>query len=682
MSITLDPAVTSPPSQKNIATASKPLRLAVVGGGMAAYGLCQSLVDREAYFQFSIDVYAEEPRLPYDRVNLSKVLLGKTEDDLLLKRQRWYDDHEISVHTSCRIESIDRDKQQIVDSEGRSHSYDKLILATGSYPFVPPVPGHDSPGVFVYRTVEDLNQIRDFVRDNGAKLGGVIGGGLLGLEAAKILHDLGLKTTVVEMAPGLMPRQLDSDGAKRLRDHVESIGVDVNLVRRTERINHSVTDAGADRITLEYSNADPDQFDILVIAAGVRPNDNLARQCGLELGSRGGIVIDEKLQTSDPNVFAIGECAAFRDHVYGLVAPCYRMADVLGGNLAGSAETFQGADESAELKLMGVQVVTLGRMLGQSAGGVVLAQEDDDAYRKLIVEQGKVVGASCVGPWDDLARVRHAVQKQKLLWPMQRARFKKTGSPWSPGGNLPVHLWPEESIVCACVGVTRGAITQSIASGADSADAIASATRASTSCGSCRSLVCELAGGEQEVAAVPGAKIMLAASIASAVLTLALLVLRPIEMATSVQQTWREIDVLWRTDFYRQVTGYTTLALTVIGLVFSLRKRFDWFSWGSYSFWRSVHGVLGAAVLVAIAVHTGLRLGENLNFLLGCTFLAVAAVGSAVGIISSLEAKATGERAMLIRQWRPRLTTLHTILFWPLPALVAIHIFTFYWFSD
>ena len=475
-----------------------------------------------------------------------------------------------------------------------------------------------------------------------------------------------------------MPRQLDQKGAARLREHVESIGVEVHLTRRTERIESLL----GGRLKVHFSNADPQEVDVLVVAAGVRPNDGLAQEAGLLCGPRGGIAVNGTLETSTSDIYAIGECAAFRDHVYGLVAPCYRMAETLADRLLGGDAEFGGADESAELKLLGVQVVTLGRAIGQSTSGIVLAQEDDQAYRKLIIEQGKVVGAACVGPWEELPQVRQAIHKQKMLWPIQRARFRRTGSPWTPGGAIPVQHWPADAVVCSCIGVTRGRISEVTAEGESSLQQVIETTKASTACGSCQSLVCELVSGEAVAVATPGAKTMLVASIGAAILTMIMVMIPPVRLATSVQDSWRDIDVLWRDDFARQVTGYITLTLITLGMLFSLRKRIGWFSLGSYAFWRSVHGVLGLGALAAIAVHTGFRLGENLNFMLAVVFLGVAALGSLAGILSGLESRSTGATTMAIRRWRPRLTKLHTWLFWPLPALVALHIFSFYWFTD
>ena len=653
-------------------------RLVVVGGGMAAQGLCRSLVETGAIERFVTKILGEEPRYAYDRVNLSKFFRGRTSDELLLATPNWYANHNIQFKVGCRIARIDRTSKQVIDSEGNTHDYDRLVLSTGSRAWMPRIPGRDLPGIFVYRTLDDLEKIQQHVRDRQATRGAVIGGGLLGLEAAKVLVDLGLSTSVLEMAPGLMPRQLDNRAAAMLKDRVESIGVDVHLVRRTQSI-HSTSDA---RLRISFENARDLDVDVLIVAAGVRPNDELARDCGLQIGSRGGIVVDDGMQTTDPNIFAIGECISFHDHIYGLVAPCYRMADVLAKRLAGGNETFCGADESAELKLLGVQVATLGRAIGQ-ATGIVLTQQDDLGYRKIILEQGRLVGAACVGDWDELPQIRQAINKQQRLWPHQRVRFRRTGSPWAPGGSLPIADWPDDSVVCACLGVTKQTLCREIVRGTEDSVILAEKTGASTACGSCRPLLCELTGGKADLSPVAaGTRVMLVASILAGLFVALIVLVPPLRFATSVQDAWRNIDVLWRSDLARQISGYTALSLIALGLVFSLRKRTAWFRYGGYTFWRCLHGVLGAAALVAVAVHTGFRLGDNLNFVLATVFLAIAMMGSIAGIASSIEGRVKGNNAMLIRRWRPRLSKIHAWLFWPLPALIAAHVISFYWFSE
>lgn len=654
------------------------LQLLIVGGGMASFGLCKRLVTDDATSrQYQITVFGDEPSPAYDRVNLSKLFQGKSAEDLQLASASWYQENGIKLVTGCRIASVDTAKREIVDQTGVRHPYHRLVLATGSRPRIPPIQGADQEGVFVYRTLDDLRSIQEYAERHQAKVGTVIGGGLLGLEAAKVLQDLGLKTSVIEMAPGLMPRQLDAKAAALLRERIEELGVDVHLVRRTKAIEKD-----SDRLVLQFDNAEPLTTDLLIIAAGVVPNDELARESGLAVGPRGGIVVNETLQTSDPHVHAIGECVSFRSHVYGLAAPCFRMADVLARRLSGINESFQGADESAELKLLGVKVAVLGQAIGDSPAGITLTHQDQEGYRKLLLHQGSIVGAACVGQWDELPQIRQAVNEQQRLWPWQRGRFHRSGSPWSPGGAMAVADWPSASIVCSCNAVTKGELTSFVSQGIDDPIQLAEVSGASTACGSCRSLVCELAGADFEADQTESTKPMLVASLVGAFFVALMVALPPVQLAESVQAGWRRIDVLWRSDFARQVTGYSLLAVLLLGLVFSLRKRFSWFQFGSYGFWRSMHGVLGAAVILAMAVHTGLHLGDNLNFLLSVTFLSVAALGTFAGLLSSLESRLTGTRAIWVRAWRPRLTRIHLWLFWPVPLLIALHVFSFYWFRD
>nr|WP_231602741.1 FAD-dependent oxidoreductase [Neorhodopirellula pilleata] len=650
----------------------------IVGGGMAAFGLCDRLSRRGSIVDFDVTIFGEEPQLAYDRVNLSKFFSGRSAEELSLATSDWYTQHRIDFRTGCRIERINPTQQLIFDEHEHAHAYDQLVLATGSHAFVPPIAGSRSPGVFVYRTLSDLTSIAAYCERVGAKAGTVMGGGLLGLEAAKVLVDLGLKVSVIEMAPGLMPRQLDSEAAKRLKSHVESLGVAVHLVRRTESIE-PIEDG---RLSIQFANADPLEVDVMIIAAGVRPNDSIARSAGLAVGPRGGIVVDETLRTSDPKIYAIGECTSYRDHVYGLVAPCYRMADVLAARLSGEELRFQGADESAELKLMGVDVATLGRTIGESTDGIVLKYEDESGYRKLLIERGRIVGASCIGPWEDLPMIRHAIHERSRLWPWQRKRFLQTGSPWTSEGALPVAQWPADSVICSCLSVNKSTIVSLIDQGICDIPTISQRCGAASACGSCRPLVSELAGAPSSDTRVPGATTMLVASLIAVAMGWVWMLMPSLELASSVQSSWRSVDVLWRDDLARQITGFSLLGLTLVGLIFSLRKRMAWFQWGSYGTWRAIHGILGTAVLIGLAVHTGLKLGSNLNFVLGVCFIAAGVLGGVAGIASSCESRTTGQAAMWLRKWRPRLTQIHLWVTWPLPALVVLHVISFYWFGD
>ena len=658
-------------------TSSQLSKVVVVGGGMAAYGLCNRLVGRGLHKRFQVVVIGEEPRPAYDRVNLSKIFSGRTADDLALAPKEWYSNHGLDLKTARRVIRIDRGERIVMCNDGYQQPYDKLVLATGSYPWVPPIPGTDLPGVFVYRTIEDLERIRAFVENRKCKTSAILGGGLLGLEAAKVMLDLGVDASVIEMAPGLMPRQLDARAARVLRRRVEALGVNVHVTRRTEAIEQTNANPN-DGLTIRFANADPIRVDLLVVAAGIRPRDEIAQSADLDVGKRGGFAINRRLQTSDPNIYAIGECASFEDYTYGLVAPCYRMADILADRLAGEESEFRGADESAELKLLGVPVVALGRPIGLSTGGVVVTNDDANGVRRIILEQGRVAGAAGVGEWSDLDMVRVAVNKQQRIWPHQRRRFAKTGRLYAAGVSLPVNQWPADATVCACLGIKREALSAAIDGGAADVDALVVKTGASTACGSCRRLVEEIAGETGDAQANSWLSITLVASSLALVLSVLIFVLPPIPFATSVQDAWRKIDFLWRNNVAKQITGYSLLALALLGLLFTAKKRTKLLRWASYGFWRTFHIVLGLGTLCAIIVHTGLRMGANLNFALSLTFLAVAFVGALTGIASSLESRLSGEKAMFVRAWRPRLTRWHIWLFWPLPLLIAAHIVCVY----
>ncbi|MCC9640721.1 FAD-dependent oxidoreductase [Rhodopirellula sp. JC740] len=650
-------------------------RLVIVGGGMAAHGLCKRLIEHSDGTEFEITLFGEEPRPAYDRVNLSSLMSGSTEDDLLLSPKEWYQQHKIRLQVGRRITALDPEQQVVTDDTGAKHTYDQLVLATGSYPWVPPIEGTKQRGVFVYRTIDDLQAIQQYVQQTSAKTSAVIGGGLLGLEAAKVIQNLGLRTTILEVAPGLMPRQLDAQGAKVLREKVQELGVDVHVTRRTESIV-----AKGSQLSLNFQNAEPLDVEIVLVAAGIRPRDELAHDAGLKLGPRGGIAVNRHLETSVPNVYAIGECAAVDGHIHGLVAPCYRMADVLAARLFGEPAVFNDTEESVELKLLGVPVITLGKAIGESTSGVVVTHDGDEGHRKLLLEQGRMVGAASVGHWEDVDLIRMSVAQHKRLWPTQRVRFVRTGTPYVGGTGLPIAQWPGHATVCSCMGITRQQLGTAISEGHQSAPAMSLATGAGTACGTCRNLLCELAGETATPTRVSGATMVLVSSILSVLVGLIVLLAPPIPLATSVQDPWREIDILWRDDFLKQVSGYSLLACFVLALTFSMRKRLRFLQWGNYGWWRAAHASIGTLMAMGLIAHTGIRMGDHLNFALSLTFVLLTIVGGLAGITSALENRLTGDSAMFVRAWRPKLTWMHIVLFVPMPALLAGHILSVYWY--
>ncbi|TXH82909.1 FAD-dependent oxidoreductase, partial [Thauera aminoaromatica] len=357
------------------------MKIIVVGHGMVGHKFLEEL-HQLASVPTEVTVLCEEPRAAYDRVHLSEFFAGKTADDLSLVEPGFFDKSGFALRLKTRAAAIDRRKKTVTTADGEVLSYDKLVLATGSVPFVPAVPGRDRAHCHVYRTIEDLRGMQ--ASGAKSKSGVVVGGGLLGLECAKALRDMGLQTHVVEFAPRLMALQVDEGGGRVLKTKIEELGVQVHLSRNTLEI----TDGAMARHRMVFADNSHLDTDMIVFSAGIRPRDDLARQCVLAIGPRGGVVIDEHCRTSDRHVYAIGECASWNEQVFGLVAPGYDMARVAARHIAGEAgAAFNGADLSTKLKLMGVDVASVGDAQGKTprSRSFHFTDELNQVYKKIVV---------------------------------------------------------------------------------------------------------------------------------------------------------------------------------------------------------------------------------------------------------------------------------------------------------
>ncbi|MFY3312708.1 FAD-dependent oxidoreductase, partial [Achromobacter ruhlandii] len=369
--------------------------LIVIGNGMVGHHCVEQLIERGALARYRILVFGEETRRAYDRVHLSEYIGGRDAESMAMSDAAFYERPGLSLRLGTPVLRIDRHARQVVTAEG-SHGYDKLVLATGSHPFVPPIAGADGASRLVYRTLDDLDQIR--AAADGARRGVVVGGGLLGLEAANALKSLGLEAHVVEFAPRLMPVQLDEAGGAALKARIEALGVGVHLSRATQEIKEGTQY----RYRMRFAEGAPLETDLIVFSAGIRPRDGLARQAGLTVAERGGIAVDGHCRSSDASIYAIGECAAFDGAIFGLVAPGYQMARVAAADLCDDdSAPFAGADMSTKLKLLGVDVGSIGDAHGATPGARSYRYIDEAgaSYRRLVVSaDGKrVLGAVLVG---------------------------------------------------------------------------------------------------------------------------------------------------------------------------------------------------------------------------------------------------------------------------------------------
>lgn len=469
-------------------TTSERSTIVVIGNGMVGHRFCEKLVEFDVARRYRIVTFCEEPRAAYDRVGLTSFFAHRDAEKLLLARLDWYREHGIELHLGDRASQIDRQRQIVYSEKGQKLHYDAVVLATGSYPFVPPVPGINNRGVFVYRTIEDLERIIEYAQ--GVKRCAVIGGGLLGLEAAKAAYDLNLQTHVVEFAPRLMPRQIDDAGSRVLVRRIEELGVRVHLNKATKEVLGQGCVEG-----LVFADGQVLPVDMIIVSAGIRPRDEVARQCGLAVGERGGVLVNDRLQTSDPAIFAIGEVAQHAGMVYGLVAPGYQMAEIVAANLTGEDRQFLGADLSTKLKLMGVDVASFGNYEPRPEESVPLVYEDPfrGIYRKLFFTpdgQG-LIGGILVGDASDYAQLLPLCRNRQplpraageLVAPPSQATAAATGCAGLDDGAQ----------VCSCNNVSKGQICQAIREqGLTALGDVKSATKAGTGCGGCLPLVGEL----------------------------------------------------------------------------------------------------------------------------------------------------------------------------------------------
>ncbi|WP_318464639.1 nitrite reductase large subunit NirB [Photobacterium leiognathi] len=470
------------------------VKLAIIGNGMVGHRYIEELIDRTAIDNYEITVFCEEPRVAYDRVHLSSYFSHHTADELSLVKQGLYEKHGINVLLGERAINVNREQKLILSNTGREVHYDKLIMATGSYPWVPPIKGSENKDCFVYRTIEDLKAIEATAKRS--KSGVVIGGGLLGLEAAGALKALGVETHVIEFAPELMAEQLDPQGGQQLRKKIEQLGVNVHTSKNTQEIIASGESA---RNTLQFADGTSLEVDFIVFSTGIRPQDKLASQCGLETGMRGGIAVNNFCQTSDNDVYAIGECASWNNMFYGLVAPGYKMAQIAVGHLLGEEQQFEGADMSAKLKLLGVKVGSIGDANGRTENckSYVYLNEQEEVYKRIIVsEDGKtLLGAVLVGDTADygnllqlaLNNVELPENPDSLILPAHAGAAKPA---------MGVESLPESAVMCSCFDVTKGKIAAAVAEGHTTLGEIKAVTKAGTGCGGCLPLITQVLNSE------------------------------------------------------------------------------------------------------------------------------------------------------------------------------------------
>ncbi len=620
---------------------------------------------------------------PYNRVKLSELLAGNLSGDFLQSEYQdaLQEDENLFLQFGCEIGYIIPRTHQIIDQQHRIYQYKHLVLATGSRPYVPNIAGKDAKGVYTFRDYADAEALKARLCHSRHTV--VIGGGLLGIEAACAMQQDATQVTLVHQSQHLMNKQLDDTAGALLTKHIEQKGIQVftgsglsKIIEKQGRV-----------VGVELMNGLDIPCDTVVLTTGIKPNKEIALEAGLKVGQ--GIRTNIYMQTSDTDIYAIGECAEFNGEIHGLVAPGLEQASVAAFHMAGEDARYLGAINSAQLKVANQPVLSVGTLTKE---GHPLREEETynytDAsgkphYVKIILHAGHLIGAICYGTDKQFNRLQQAVTQHERIWPWQLWRFRKTGVLWPDTEADDVVAWPETTRVCQCTGVTKGDLTRAmVEQQATSVEQLSQCTGAGTVCGSCKPLLADLvqdhasrSGVEQvepNTMVATGKKTLLISGLL-ALIVLSLWLLFP---AFPVRDSWSgfHISDVWSDSLYKQISGFTLLGLTLLGLLLSLRKRTQWIEKLSFISLRHLHTLLGVGILLLVLLHTGLNAGSNLNFALLTTFL----LASAMGAVTAVGIAASSDRGkQTLRKW---LSQLHIYITWPLPFLLAFHILSVYWF--
>ena len=651
--------------------------IVIIGSGPVGIRLLQLLVKQDQ--NVSVVIYGNEPWEPYNRVQLSTFLAGELDWFGLVKDQKIPELHTIVTRFNCPITEINRHSKYILDFDGNKQYYSKLIIATGSSPRIPQIRGIELDGVYNFRNLNDVQLL--IARRVRSRRTVIIGGGVLGLEAARAMRRANTDVVVIDHNNRLMSSQLDEASSLTLKAHVSALGINIHL-------NSSIKEIlGEEHVSsVILRNGIQIECDTIILATGIRPNIDLARKAGVIVGR--GIKVNDQLQTSDHNIYAIGECAEHRKIVYGLVAPGYEQAKVAMYSLLGRKNDFilrkpvsyQGSTASTTLKVVGIDVFSMGDVHAEESKGYITHYIYKDSnkgiYRKLIVKRRRLIGAISVGQWNQIGRIQESVTNRRIIWPLNLRKFARIGEIDSDTFSDDITTWPASTKICNCASVTRGELSKAYSQGHCTVDSLASCTGASLVCGSCKPKLAQFIGATPVAEKDKWYKSLLGFSAVALLFTALFLFIKNISYTPSVDVTW-QWDKLWRDNLAKQITGFTAIGIMILVSLISFRKRLNVVKWLDYADWRVAHVTLSIVAIVALVLHSGLRFGSNLNFYLMATVVTLLAFGTLAGVTISLQHKLDLVTSKTLRQnflWS------HIVLLWPLPVLLGFHIFKTYYY--
>ncbi len=653
------------PETTGVARAQPPV--VIVGAGPVGVRALREV--RRSRPELPVVLYGDERHDPYNRVQLSGLLSGTHKlHELALASDLLAEEDAASEFRRCRVTSIDPASRSVTDARGQQQVYSSLILATGSRPFVPDIAGIQLPGVYTFRDMADAEKLA--ARRVQSKHTVVLGAGLLGIEAAHGMCRHHTRVTLVDHNPHPMYRQLDANAGAILAGQIEALGIELML---GTSIRMLLGTGRVEGVVLRDGTEIP--CDTVIVATGIRPNIDLAAPAGLAYGR--GITVNAQMQTSDPHIYAVGECCELGGEVFGLVAPGLEQAGIAVRNInrGDTPASYRQRQLATSLKVAGLPVFSMG-VAEPPLSMQNVSWRDGDSYRRLSLVAGHIVGINAIGDWPQLSALRELARKRKWISPWQLWRFRRSGELLAEDSNEDIAQWPAQAIVCSCNAVSAGDLRGAICEGAVTPAALTARTLAGSGCGSCKPLLQQLLGSNAPVEAGKGWRTLAGLTTPALVVALIALVLSlPYPQSVQVDWDWGE---LWRNSLFKQVSGFTILGLSAVSVLFSLRKRLSWLrKLGDFAWWRIAHVLLTVLALAALAVHTGFRMGSQLNFVLCLTFVALLIAGGVLGASIAFEHRLQPAQARRLRSaglWS------HVLLSWPLPALLAAHILKTYYF--
>ena len=618
-------------------------------------------------------VFGDEPHKPYNRVKLSSVLSGELDIDAI--NNELPPSPKIILKEHTQITHINRELHFIVDSDGSRWHYSKLILAIGSRPRIPNIQGIHKKGVYTFRYLTEILKLSQDIKRHQHVI--VLGGGLLGLEAANVMSQLTVHVTLIENQDRLLPNILDEMGSALLHEHLLSRNISVLI---GSLLNAVVGKESVKGVVLNDGHILP--CDVLILCVGIVPSIELAAASGLSVGK--GILVNDQLLTNDPSIYAIGECAEHGGRVVGLVDPGIEQASVVASNLIGQPKKYVASHSAISLKKVGAKVFSVGEVnVDESRSEIIVLSylsSDYKCYRKLVFKHYRLVGAIAVGEWDEVMRIKEAIDHRRWFMPWQARRFVHTGLLWDSESDRDMSKWNKSTVICNCRSIKLSELQLAIKAGYSTINELKAATGASSVCGACHTLLEQLLtqtiSGNSDATSL-NQKILMGCVLFCLVAVFMYLAIPGIHSTHSVNDIATRLSFLWSDATIKQITGFSLLSILLVSLGVSLRKRIRIFKFGQVAYWRLFHVVLACLLFLVLFFHTGFNLGHKINALLMFNFLLIALLGLVAGSVYLIEKSLDQLR---LKQLKVFTSKLHLYIAWPLPVLLLFHILSVYYF--